>query len=198
MFVPLLRIAGTQILEGALCSVLRHPRDFAMVQTAHVVHHIPGRARLRIPAKRHNHNFFEDVKRRLGQLDSVSHVSVNPASASVLVHYRGGIDQLLAEAAIKGLNEILDISEDLPPIIPAAAKMAQQLIQIDRQITELSGGGLDGRSAVLIGLAVAAIMQLFRGEIFGPAIPLIWYAAQAIGGGMKMESPTAPPALASS
>lgn len=153
-----------------------------MAHTAHIVHHIPGRVRLRVPAQRHNHAFFHDAKQQLEQFDIVSDVAVNPTSASVLVRYTGEISDLLVQIAAAGLGDMLEISDELPPVMAVADHLLARLDRVDRRIVNGTGGTLDGRAAVLIALVIAGTAQLLRGQIFGPAMPLIWYAAQAAGG----------------
>lgn len=153
-----------------------------MASKAHVVHHIPGRVRLRIPAKRRDHTYFADVKAKLESVPSIHGVEVNPASASVLVRYAGPLTSLLVEAAAAGLYELAEVSDELPPVPPVADKLVDRLLDLDQQIAQSSGGSLNGRSVVLIALLLAAGMQLYRGQFLGPAVPLLWYAANALGG----------------
>ena len=153
-----------------------------MPSKAHVVHHIPGRVRLRIPAKRRDRAYFEQVKARLEQIHLISAVEVNPASASVLVRYAGPLANLLVEAAGAGLHELAEISDDLPPVPPVTDTVIERLIDLDKQIIESSGASLNGRAMLLLGLVAAAGVQLYRGQLLGPAVPLLWYAASALGG----------------
>jgi hypothetical protein len=164
-----------------------------MADTAHIVHHIPGRVRLRVPARRHNQAFFSDTKQRLEQCEAISSVTVNPATASVLVRYSGELTDLLAQVASTGLEDLLEISDELPPVPAVSDQLLVKLNRMDSRIASGTGGGLDGRSAVLITLLLAGTAQLLRGQVFGPAVPLIWYAAQAIGGILPRPDHGRPP-----
>ncbi len=149
---------------------------------AHVVHHIPGRVRLRVPAKRHDRRFFSEVKAQLEQVPQVRAVAVNHTSASVLVKYEGEILDLLLAASQVGLEAMMEIEPDLPPLVPVADRLLGRLGDLDERIVRATGGGADGRSVVLIALLLAAGVQLLRGQIVGPAVPLLWYATRALGG----------------
>jgi Heavy metal associated domain 2 len=54
---------------------------------AHVVHHIPGRIRIKLPDAKGNRALLEDLKAFISPLSGVRRVDVNPATGSVLVHY---------------------------------------------------------------------------------------------------------------
>lgn len=182
--VPVIRFMWGEVLESALSSAIRGWLEAPMTTKAHVVHHIPGRVRLRVPSRRRQPAFFQDVKKRLEGLDSVSSVSVNPTSGSVLIRYEGEIEQVLAQAATVGLVELLEVTTDLPMLEPIAEQLINRLGDIDQTLSKRTQGVLDGRSALLAGFLVAAIVQAFRGSLFGPSVPLLWYAAQALGSGL--------------
>ena len=121
-------------------------------------------------------------------------MSVNPTSGSVLIRYHGQIEQVLAQAATIGLVELLEVTTDLPFLEPIAEQLISRLGDMDQTISKRTQGALDGRSALLAGLLVAAIVQAFRGSLLGPAIPLLWSATQAMGSGLPARRPQ-PPAL---
>jgi hypothetical protein len=151
-----------------------------MPVAAHIVHRVPGRVRMRIPHRRHHHEFFADVEKRLSQCANIASVSANPTTASVLVCFEGELKTVLAQAAAVGLGALLDISDALPPIKPVDEALLERLTETDARIVASTGGAMNGGSAVLVGLLAAALVQLWRGQTFGPAIPLLWYAAQAL------------------
>lgn len=190
--VPVIRFMWGEVLESALSSFIRGGLETPMTTKAHVVHHIPGRVRLRVPSRRRQPAFFHDVKKRLEGLDSVSSVSVNPTSGSVLIRYQGQIEQVLAQAATVGLVELLEVTTDLPFLEPIAEQLISRLGDIDQTISKRTQGALDGRSALLAGFLVAAIVQAFRGSLLGPAIPLLWYATQAMGSSLPSRPQQAP------
>jgi hypothetical protein len=58
-----------------------------MGSSAHIVHHIPGRLRLKVPGAKGNAVFMDQVQAALGSVDGVRAIEVNPVTGSVLVHY---------------------------------------------------------------------------------------------------------------
>src|SRR5580704_2636799 len=58
-----------------------------MTSDAHIVHHIPGRLRLKIPQAKGNAAFLDQVKTALSPIQGVRGIEVNPTTGSVLVHY---------------------------------------------------------------------------------------------------------------
>lgn len=152
-----------------------------MAVAAHIVHHIPGRVRLRVPHRRDHHGFFAEVHQRLETCPNVTGISTNPATASILVRYKGELAEVLGQAAAVGIHELLEMNDGLPPVPQVVGALLGRLAHADSQITERTSGSLDGRSTVLLVLIAAGIVQLLRGQVLGPAMPLLWYAAQAIG-----------------
>jgi hypothetical protein len=96
---------------------------------ADVVHHIEGRRlRLKVPHRRHNHAYFHELKERLNAIDVVE-ARVNPATASVLIHYTGSRRELLNKMVDTGVDKLLDL--ELGPLgevagaaLPTPAKLA--------------------------------------------------------------------------
>ena len=58
-----------------------------MGSSAHIVHHIPGRLRLKVPGAKGNSVFMDQVRAALTSVEGVSEIEVNPVTGSVLVHY---------------------------------------------------------------------------------------------------------------
>lgn len=61
---------------------------------ATVVHHVPGRLRLRVRGARAGTAFLDQVAHLLGRVDGVRAVRVNPASSSLVVHYQASDHEL--------------------------------------------------------------------------------------------------------
>lgn len=153
--------------------------DCQMPPKANIVHHAKGRVRLRVPQKRYDEAFFQEISRRLVTCDTVKHVQVNPRSASVLILYDGDVPTLLQQAFQVGVTELLDIQFPSPPV-PLTQQLANRLKTVDAAIARRTHGGIDGGAVVVSLLIVAAGVELARGRVFG-AIPMLWYAGQAVG-----------------
>jgi len=176
-------LTGYRPLE-LLFATVDHYRDSEprMAHKAHVVHHSPGRVRLRMQHKRHDAEFFRAVQARLSEIDSVHSVEVNPATGSILVRYSGEISHLIGQAMAYGLQEFAEVEFGLPPLEPISGRLKGRLGGVSTLITRATGGTVDGGSAVVIALLLAGTFQVVRGQVLGPAVPLLWYAAQAVSG----------------
>ena len=181
---PLLGLAANQLLglsvDAVVSAMIQVTKEAPMPVAAHIVHRVPGRVRMRIPHRRDQHEFFADVEKRLSQCANITNVRTNPTTASMLVRFDGALETVLAQAAAAGLAELLDISDDLPPTKAVGEALLERLEQTDARITTSTRGAMDGGSLVLVILLAAAVVQLWRGQTFGPAIPLLFYAAQVL------------------
>jgi hypothetical protein len=175
-------------LELATSIIHRYRWERAMDNTAYVVHHTPGRVRLRIPGRRNDGAFFRDVEERLKQCASVREVRSNPETAGILVRYTNDAS-LMTEIAEAGLSELVRVEFGLPPIEPIGQRFAQRLQTIDRGIQTATRGQVDGSGLTLLALLCSSFFQIVRGrEVFGAAVPLLWYAGQAINGALPSRS----------
>ena len=86
-----------------------------MTHKAHIVHHIPGRTRIRVPSKRRDIAYFHEVKRRLQTIDGVQ-AHVDATTASALIEYPGALSELMEQFAEAGVEELFDLE-----LTPAAA-----------------------------------------------------------------------------
>lgn len=57
------------------------------MHTAHVVHHVPGRIRFKIPGTRPDAKLLENIERALGKLPAVQRIKLNLVTGSVVVDY---------------------------------------------------------------------------------------------------------------
>jgi hypothetical protein len=152
---------------------------------ARVCHFTSNRVRLRIPERRHDRAFFEAVQRQLSQWQGVDRVEVNPATASVLIHYSDGPAFLAEHYAQNNLFAVGDIPPDqsapeTSPAISIAQRTRGGVDAFDRAVQRLSGGQADLRSLVMLGLLGTGVVQLLRGNVAVPAITLFWYAGDAL------------------
>jgi hypothetical protein len=150
-----------------------------MSPKAVIVHHARGRVRLRVSQRRYDRAFFEEIKQRLLTCQSVQTVEVNPRSASVLILYEGTVATLLQQVFEAGVTALVEI--EFPTAAPLTDQMADRLKAIDTVIVRTTHGSVDGAGVVVTLLLAAAGVELLRGRVFG-AIPMLWYAGQAIGG----------------
>lgn len=149
-----------------------------MSAKAYVVHHAPGRIRLRVPERRHDVIFFADVQARLGKCPNVSSAEVNPLTSGILVHHTGELYAVIGQALAAGLGDLVEIEMSAPPVPRVADRLRDQAAKVNEAVKRYTAGETDARSLAIIGLLGASLLQILRGEMLGPAIPLLWVASQ--------------------
>ena len=170
-----------------------------MVPSAFLEHQLPGRIRLRIPAKRGDGAFFETAKRGLAGNAAVKEVIANPNTGSLLIRYAGDVDGLATDVAERGIFTV-----QRPNPIARRPKPAATAAPINAAAVGLSGLGLYqvsrgralgsaseifwnayGAYRVLDNPALALLLcglglwQTLRGDWLGPASALFFYALVA-------------------
>jgi hypothetical protein len=125
---------------------------------AEVVHAIPGRARLRIPARRGDAVFFASVATGLSAIPGVFHAQVRPMTASIVIRHSAPLARI-GEAAEKARLFALAIAATPPP----------------------SAFRIEPKAALVASLGVFALWQLTQGRVLPPALTLAWYAAGLTG-----------------
>lgn len=154
------------------------------MHTAYVVHRLPGRLRLKIPAKRGNAGYFAALAEALRACPGVLSVEANATAASLLIHYPPTLETAdLAAAASKAAP--LDLAYGEPPADSIAETLAALLQRGDSVLRRSSGGQMDFRSASVLTLLGLALYQIARGEILQPAVPLLLGAMAALPGNGK-------------
>ena len=148
-----------------------------MSDSAYVVHSSAGRTRIKVPARKGNVSYFDDLEALFGQLPDVKEVSCNPAVASVLIlHDTMSIGDLQAFAAQHGLFEL-----EADPRGEALWELAAAgLSSLDRKFRAYTDGNLDVRSMLLLVMMFLLVRQLLRGHVAAPAASLLWYVFQML------------------
>jgi hypothetical protein len=135
-----------------------------MAPRARIEHCLPGRLRVRYDGERGDEAFFERLVGRLGELAPVREVHANPGTGSVLILHDGPLEGLaLAAAEDEPLHFLFD---DIEPLVEKAA---------------LSAVRPGGASVAAGGVAALALVQLARGQAFGPVSESLWHANLARG-----------------
>lgn len=134
-----------------------------MVETlplAKIVHAMPGRARLRIAARRGDGVFFASIATGLLAIPGVSRVETRPLTGSVVIEHAEPIAHITA-AAERGRLFVLANAH--------AAPSSAQAVPIDPKLVAAAG------------LGAFALWQLAEGRILPPAVTLAWYTAHLSG-----------------
>lgn len=144
------------------------------IPRAVAVHALPGRVRLRIPARRDDAAWFGLLAERLAGYPEVTAVTVSPASAGVLVQYRGDLADLAARTERDGYFRLEQLAVQPPD---AAAELKGKMAAFGRWVDLTTGDGGALPAVLFVLLAVGGLVQLARGKVLAPAVTLFWYAA---------------------
>lgn len=144
-----------------------------MLPTAHIVHRLRRRVRLKVPDKRRDTDWFAQTASLLAQVAGVRNVEIHTLSGSLLIHHQpdAGLEERLAST---GLFLVTDELVASPPVLDP---IMDGIYRSHRKLERRTGGRANLQT-VLIGLLVlGAVVQTLRGQVMAPAISLIWYAA---------------------
>jgi hypothetical protein len=131
---------------------------------AEIVHRIPGRMRLRVPAHQHDNAFFQRAEQTLAGITGIRRVRANPRTGSLLVEHDGIETAVLAAARDLGLFTAAPPARSMP--VPHANPSTSKGAML----------GASPLNLVALGLAGAGVMQLARGEVVGSASENLWNA----------------------
>ena len=134
-----------------------------MTPIATIQHQMPGRLRLRIPARRGDVSFFHRVVQALSKVPGIEELDAIPLTGSIIIRHSGSAQAVAAAATEQGLFEVA--LED-----PNRASSTAQ---------RPHSGALDTAATSLNGLA---LLQIARGQVTGNAAENFWnaYGAQRI------------------
>jgi hypothetical protein len=167
--------------------------DDTLVLHTQIVHVSPGRLRLRLhpngtpPRPR-------QIEHALGSLPGVQAVHVNPLVRSIVITFDAGTtnsDNLLG--AIERLGVIvgrtLEASDEGRISRPLGDLIATFFQNRDRRVLENSGGFVDLRTLVPVGLGALALREILAGRMgTAPGYVLAWYAFDAFLKLRKVDS----------
>jgi len=150
-----------------------------MTELAYIVHQIPGRVRLRIRDKRQDPAYFEALCRQLQPLDCLEDVRVNSNTGSIILRH-AETPYAEVETELRQLR-LFEIAEGPEPETPALRPLQSGLSKLDQLIREESLGVANLRTIVIVAAVLLAIRQFRRGNLLGPAVPLLWNALELAG-----------------
>ena len=150
-----------------------------MIHHAQVIHHIPGRMRVKLPQAKGNHQLLLQIQQSISPLSGVKQVEINPATGSVLVHYDADQHEdfhthLAEHAESEGLfalkppelfeaDEIAEKIEAEAEFLAAHSETARTVVnfvkQIDEGIKRATDNNLDLKVLLPLGLAVYAFLE---------------------------------------
>jgi hypothetical protein len=179
------------------------PQPDSDLPDAFTVHQVPGRTRLRVPARRGDRTYFAHIAQALALAPEVLLVRVNPSTGSILLLHTSPLQKLAGYAAEGGLFRLAAAPaapfrratriEPRPRIAPlsllSAGLAGLGVIQLAR--ARVAGTAIEhlwgayqasrtlGRPGVVATLAAIGVVQLARGRVLSPAVSLLSYALTA-------------------
>lgn len=145
-----------------------------MTPSAHIVHRLPERLRIRIPEKRHDDGYFASLADTFSTLPGIKGVQANALTASLLLHHHAISPERLTEfAERRALFRVVAPRSDARHL---SARLSAGLQELDDRIRVYSDGWVDFWGAVFLLLAGVSVIQLAKGNVLAPASTLLWYA----------------------
>ena len=143
-----------------------------MFPEAHEMNISAGRLRIRVPGKKRDVAYFGKLVESFTSLNGIQEIRVNPLTTSVLF-----VHDLEVKAIAEHAKELslfrLKSEEGIAQrntIFEAANKT---IATWNRQLKNLTGGGMDVPSLVFLGLVLTGFYQISKGNFRAPP----WYTA---------------------
>jgi hypothetical protein len=140
-------------------------------ETARISHRSTGRVRLRLPQRRHDLPFFLSLYESLRTQPIIDEVTINPATASVLIWFDPVHEESLPTALSRCGLAPLDDHQRHPK-------------HAERHLFHVTIN--DMRIVVFLIMAALSIHQLLRGQLLAPALTMLLYIVD-LAVGMRME-----------
>ncbi|MGD2113901.1 MAG: hypothetical protein PVG07_02540 [Acidobacteriota bacterium] len=148
---------------------------------AHLIHHVEGRTRLRLPEYRGETERLERLAESLGSVQGVEAVTANPVTGSVLVYHRlNGPEELEDVARERGLFDLRRpakrplLSRRLGERVQARAGQAERWIERE------SRGEVDLPGFTFVLLLFASFYQALQGRALPAGVTLLNYALKMV------------------
>jgi hypothetical protein len=150
-----------------------------MPPVASIVHQVRGRMRLRVLEKRQDPDYFEAAQTQLESLPGVERVTVNSCTASIVLYHElpdNDIlrDQLFSSGYFVFGTETAQAAASFEPL-------RSSLSGIEQALKSGTAGGVDLRTLAFLGMMGLTLHQILRGQVLGPALPMLWNAFSLIG-----------------
>jgi hypothetical protein len=148
-----------------------------MTPAAVCAHHVAGRTRIRVAAKRGDSEYFVRVREQLTHCPGVASVTTNEATGSVLVlHDAADPGVLIAYARTFELFEMSGLAAAQEAASrPPAQILSDGISRLESWVRTGTNHATDLRSVALSGLVGATIWQMLRGPLLPAAATLLWY-----------------------
>jgi Heavy metal associated domain 2 len=182
------------------CTGLRLNRVEArvdMTPIATIQHQMPGRLRLRIPARRGDASFFHGVVQALSKVPGIEELDAFPLTGSIIIRHSGSAQAIAAAALEQGLFEVgledpqkkaATPQRPYPGVRHTATTGLNGLALLQLARGQLTGNAAEnfwnaygaqrilGRPEIAAGFVLLGIVQVLRGQLLGSASSLFFYS----------------------
>ncbi|WP_397543215.1 HMA2 domain-containing protein [Roseovarius salis] len=142
--------------------------DAVKLRTRHKTR-LRGRFRLETPLDREG---ITQLANEMAGIGGVRRARVRPNTCSLIIESAIPMDAVIAAIEEQGIARILSMSA--PP--PVGQTLQSGLLRVDGAVKRQTGGAFDLRSALATVLIIAALVQMTRGRLAGPATTLLMSA----------------------
>ncbi len=149
-----------------------------MTPVAHIIHQIPGRARLKLPDNRGDQALLERLVEGLKDHAGVNEVTANSRTGSLLIRHSASLAEILSFAE---QTDLFTLGDELKWRDTLATRTRAHFEVLDERIARLSEGRLDLRSLIILTFLGLTLTQVLRGQILPPAGALLWYTGRLLG-----------------
>lgn len=151
---------------------MSRPKVKNAIPDAYICHRVNQRIRIRIPSKRGQEAFFEDLEKAFVERrdDDGQRVEVNPTTASALFLGRFNAKHIAEIGRKAGLFHLHSTKKRKETLLGSVKNTFRTA---DRSLLKFTGGELDIPSVIFLGLVGHGLYQFVRGNFAGPP----WYTA---------------------
>lgn len=153
----------------AFLQQLRVTSEVHEIPDAFLSHRISGRARLKIPPRKRDFNYFAFLKEELSKCNDIETIEVNPVSGSILI-YTSDIEKIAEYARDKNIFNLKSSRPYSPNLHHTISKTFKDL---NGNIRGITSGYMDISGAAFLTLLGLGIYQISKGNFAAPA----WYTA---------------------
>ncbi len=134
-------------------------------------HKINNRARLKIPSKKGDSNYFKSIIQKLSEIEEIKSIEVNPISGSILIKHTTDIEKIAEFAQRSNIFYLIKNNKTRPTDLHSTISRA--FTEMNRKVKGVTGGSFDIADAAFLSLLGLGIYQISRGNFAAPA----WYTA---------------------
>lgn len=144
-------------------------------------HKINNRARLKIPSKKGDSNYFKAIMQKLSEIKEIKSIEINPIAGSILIKHTTDIEKI-AEFARKSSMFSLIHNKTKPTDLHNVTSKAFKAM--NKKVQGFTGGSFDIADAAFLSLLGLGIYQISKGNFAAPA----WYTAFWYAFGIFLKS----------